>query len=293
MLTHTLGETNGLLTLTQLSTEWQASSKATPNTGFLDLPKEIRDMVYAEICGCLKRRGLQWGATAPRESTQPAEDAYSPRVIKCPRGRRNHDGEQEEPADPPLMFADCAIMRTCRQLHAEFATVLYATPLQVSTTLVGKYNMPVSSTYAHLVREVLHASSSLHLGKNSAAWRNHLQMATGLSKIFPQASSIRLAFYMSDSHEDPAYAAKRWPERWEQNVADVRGAVKAVKKLSNVSIVVPYNLEMVQLQRTRKGGGEDWLDHYDEVQSLFTPVTEAVAEMRAKKPKGVKSGRIL
>jgi hypothetical protein len=77
---------------------------------FLDLPRELRDMTYVYVCDGMRHDGSGW-----RKKGEYAGDCYIPDdcIIL---------GWQ------PIIFQNCNIMRTCRQVHWEFAKVLYTRP---------------------------------------------------------------------------------------------------------------------------------------------------------------------
>ncbi|KAL1799775.1 hypothetical protein ACET3X_000117 [Alternaria dauci] len=67
------------------------------------------------------------------------------------------------PGEEPIVFQNCNIMRVCRQVHWEFAEVLYARPLQLTgvpcftnfpIVVTGSHVLPLSKTYAHLVKRL-------------------------------------------------------------------------------------------------------------------------------------------
>jgi hypothetical protein len=268
------------MVLFQISSDWTASSATTSSTGFLDMPKEIRDMIYGHICGDLKRKGLRWAATAPHTTKQPGDDNISKNAqyrINAPQSNGLSDQEASETASPSVLFADCAIMRTCHQLHAEFASVLYASPLQLSGISQGNNILPFSSTYAHLVRQVVSVETRFSYFNEVHEWRQKLQIAAGLSKIFSKARVIRLAWFVDRDSLMTSDA-----EKWKATVGEIQAMIKTVSKLSQVSRVVPWNLEIVQMRQL----GSRWRSstHYEEVESVRTPATEAIAGLRAKKP---------
>lgn len=258
----------------QVTSEWITSSKATSSTSFLDLPKEIRDVIYGNICGELERKGLRWVATAPRVETEYVKDENGNDAstgINAPFNHESSDASKtDDPVSQPTVFADCAIMRTCRQLHAEFASRLYASPLQLSRIAQGKNILPLSSVYAHLVREVLFVESRFSHYHEVPEWRQKLEIASGLSKMFPQAHIIRLAWYTDMVHSAPI--TWQYPEIWKVAVREVQAMVRNVRKLSQVSRVIPWNLEIVEIKLTGRRGIPRGQAQYEEVESVLMPV---------------------
>jgi hypothetical protein len=268
---------------TELSVEWEASSKANAHIGFLDLPKEIRDMIYQEICAWLNRKGVRWEATRPhRNGTMEInkEKHESERVCGCgPHACviSNHYDAWKSTACPKYS-TDCAIMRTCHQVHAEFASVLYGSPLELYGIARGNNVIPISPLYAGFVRAVFSTGApGLNKDEDLDAWRTQLQIAAGLSRVFVNANTLRLGWFVSKEPDiNSGMLPQRNPEEWRLVVKDVVKAVRTVKKISYTPLIVPHNLEVVQMYWTN-----GWRR---EVQSIPTPITEAIDMLRAKKP---------
>jgi hypothetical protein len=248
-------------------------------------------MIYQEISGGLKREGLRWEATAPAQRTDQEDEHTKIFMGKIPWKARPAVTHEERRAAivRPSIFSDCAIMRTCRQLHSEFATMLYSSPLQFfcNFQLYESGVISISPLYASLVRSVLIVETCLNDASDDKSWRQQLQFATSLSKLFPQADRIRLGWFVTRSCQDPALLTSKDPEAWDATVRTAEKAIKSVKKLSrtisNVPLIVPHNLEVVQLLGT-EDNGHSWPNQFCEVKSLPTPVTEAVRNLRAKQP---------
>jgi hypothetical protein len=155
---------------------------------FLDLPRELRDMTYVYVCDGMRHDGSGW-----RKKGEYAGDCYIPDdcIIL---------GWQ------PIIFQNCNIMRTCRQVHWEFAKVLYTRPLQrtgvTSVTeshivVAESYIIQLSVTYAHLVEKLAFIHSTdlrdFHelnyfreeLLTTTDHWRDIVTAATQLVKLFP------------------------------------------------------------------------------------------------------------
>jgi hypothetical protein len=129
----------------------QGLAVAKKDTGFLNLPRELRDMVYIYICDDMKRTGALWYMTA--QPPPPSTGQY----------RSDPDRQifwyQSEDA-----YHNCSTMRTCKQLHWEFAEMMYARPLQFSSITPCAHTIPISAIYAHFIRKALivHAIYALH-----------------------------------------------------------------------------------------------------------------------------------
>ncbi|KAI4656087.1 hypothetical protein J4E93_000804 [Alternaria ventricosa] len=158
---------------------------------FLDLPRELRDMIYNHICTDLPQIGDGW------------RDKHD-------EGRYGIPAATEAQAD---ILHDCNIMRTCRQVHWEFAEMLYAQPLQICSPiyefqtqfiLPGSHILPLSPTYAHLVKKVavLHDTGIGNIrdwygkfGTDTSCehqWRHVVSVATQLGKLFPRIQTVRV-----------------------------------------------------------------------------------------------------
>jgi hypothetical protein len=270
----------------KLSAKWEASPKATPSVGFLDMPKEIRDMVYQEIGGKLRRKGVRWKATSPRKDGELETQKYE----RMNGHTCNHD-ESDPSKDNiawkytgrPNQHVGCTVMRTCRQLHAEFASVLYGSPLELYDIARGSNSIPISARYAGLVRTVFATATTALLQVDSLdAWRMQLQTANELSKVFVNANIVRLGWFVARPDPEAVTLLRQDPEMWARAVQEVVKTVKkvqTVKKVRKISYVlpsVPHNLEVVEMYWTN-----GWRR---EVQSILTPTSEAIGVMRAKKP---------
>ncbi|KAF1842076.1 uncharacterized protein K460DRAFT_370074 [Cucurbitaria berberidis CBS 394.84] len=266
-----------------VSTEWQESSKESIGVGFLDLPREIRDMVYAQVCAGLRRDGIRWWQTAPplatRESKAQEEETRAPLEDE-------KDEKDEEDVGSSVAYADCAIMRTCRQVHAEFAEVVYSTPLQLNDVEPGINLIKFPPLYASLVRSVLVVRTiSLRQIDNQSdkEWRELLQSATSISKVFPNTTTLRVGW----CHGAKGY--ERWFTKWNgknQNVQIVEKTIRRVKGQANSPIIVPHQMELVQLV----GPGKDWEDFGSTKNVVHPAFAEAVRNSRSKpKSKGMQN----
>jgi hypothetical protein len=233
-------------------------------------------MVYQEICGGLKRKGVRWKATAPQ-----ADGVLN---------KKNGESENASPSECggwvmsndawkscPRSSVNCAMMRTCRQLHAEFAAVLYGSPLELHKIARGRNVIPISPLYTGLVRAVFAVGvSGLDPNDCLDTWRTQLQVAVGLSGTFVNANTLRIGWFVAKPDEPFGNLAQQKPEGWDSAVKEVVKAIKTVKKISYTPLIVPHNLQVVQMYWTN-GWTQD-------VQSIPSPVTEAIDMLRAKKP---------
>jgi hypothetical protein len=236
-------------------------------------------MVYQEICGSLKRKGVRWAATTPQTDRKLKKQKYD-HIDGCTCN--NHESGPSEDniawksTGRPKDYADCAIMRTCRQVHAEFAAVLYGSPLELYNIVQSDNVIPISSLYAGLVRTVfVTAATRLHAVNDLHAWRTQLQTATGLSNVFVNANILRLGWFVAKP-DDGVTLLRQDPEAWDRAVKEVVRTVKKVKKMSYTPLSVPHNVEVVEMYWTN-----GWKR---EVQSIRAPISEAIGMLRAKKP---------
>ncbi|KAH7077661.1 hypothetical protein BKA63DRAFT_489213 [Paraphoma chrysanthemicola] len=271
--------------------KWAASQNArSEETGFLDLPREVRDLIYQEIAGELKREGVKWKATTPAQRTDEEDESTRRFMRKSLPLKSEPKFDDQAAVVRPDVFADCAIMRTCHQLHSEFANTLYSSPMQLhcsSGQLYCSNTIPISPLYAGLVRSVYLVYGCINDASSDKSWRDKLQIATSLSKLFPQATCLRLSWYITYVAKDPAVLVSRNPEAWDETVQTAEKTIKAVRKISktisNVTLIIPHNLEVVQVLRTRSDLF-GWPNRYIDVKSLASPLTEAVQNLRAKPP---------
>jgi hypothetical protein len=237
-------------------------------------------MVYQEICGSLKRKGVRWAATTPQTDGMLKKQKYG-RID----GSTLRDNESDPSEDNIAWkstgrledYTDCAIMRTCRQVHAEFAAVLYGSPLELYNIVQSDNVIPISPLYAGLVRTVfVTAATGLFAVDDLDAWRTQLQTANGLSNVFVNANILRLGWFVAKPDNDAVTLLRLNPEAWDRAVKEVVRTVKKVKKMSYTPLSVPHNVEVVEMYWTN-----GWKR---EVQSIRAPTSEAISMLRAKKP---------
>jgi hypothetical protein len=126
-------------------------------------------MIYQNTCDDLRREGYVW------EHMAHGNDAPEMYHIR------------------PEVFSDCAIMRTCRQMHSEFAKCLYAIPMHFELESICLHMMPFSPLYKPLVRSVL-AIYSEHEQHSFDRFPSTLQIANALSKTFPNLDTQRVGW---------------------------------------------------------------------------------------------------
>jgi hypothetical protein len=224
-------------------------------------------MIYQYTCSDLKREGLRWEETGPGIRLDDSEE-WPSQVLETQRRR-------------PEVFSDCAIMRTCRQTHAEFAECLYSIPLQMLFETTSLHMLPFSPMYIPLVRSVLAIYNN---GDRSwtLMWPSALQIANALTKTFPNLDAQRVGWWghMRVSGED-------WTDLEQSDWdAAVRGAMKYVKiakQLMDPPLNIPHNMELVELFEL-SGVWEDWCILAQvpiEVRTFASPLADAVRGMRA------------
>jgi hypothetical protein len=221
-------------------------------TSFLDLPRELRDMIYVHVCDGMPHEGNGWRKI----------DEYA------------MDWTLENIGKPTARFQNCNIMRTCRQVHWEFAEVLYARPLQLTGSIspfhkvvAGSHILPLSTTYAHLVKRlaVIHSvdaeefyNRTVPLDPSFEAaqtpveqWRNIATAAMQLVKLFPALQTVRVLHdaYIKLKDRDPL---------WDSFLGDGRIArdecvetserfLRAVRLRDFRKIKIPMQLELLHL----------------------------------------------
>lgn len=147
----------------------------------------MRDLVYSYICGGMKRAG----AVPCKRSMIDGR----PRII-------HHDLKRSQVRRLGMTFANCAIMRTCRQVHQEFAATLYGQSLQILSRHAGHHTLALSHCYVGLVRDILFVLPDppfdIHLvGQESmvsGTVQHVLQIANALANLFPGSRSLRIGF---------------------------------------------------------------------------------------------------
>jgi hypothetical protein len=216
---------------------------------FLDLPRELRDMIYVYVCDDMRHEGYGWRKTGEHSNDESIAE-----------GRRKTVGLQ-----------NCAIMRTCRQVHWEFAKVFYAQPLQLTgiswmtrshLVVAGSHIIPLSVTYAHLVRKlaVIH-STDLHdfhglnfvykpLSSATIQWRDIITAATQLVKLFPAIKTLRVLYEIKEVH----FPDQTWESMIgkcgatrEEQVETAERFINAVRLSDSRKMKIPLQLELLHI----------------------------------------------
>ncbi|KAF2872118.1 hypothetical protein BDV95DRAFT_594382 [Massariosphaeria phaeospora] len=205
--------------------DWQPSAKRTSATGFFDLPIELRNMVYQMVCGQGFRVGLFWHLN--RRESQSPRHGFRRKKVHC-----------------------CAIMRTCRQVHAEFAKTLYATPLSCNVTnRKSRYQttqrVPIVSTYAPLVMKIL-----LYMGERQkdpkSALTNALQVASSVVDKFCNVQIVKVVWDRSNCGTLDYEIEKGTPSNWIHDVRSGKDLIREVRDQYGESMAIPYQLVLVE-----------------------------------------------
>jgi hypothetical protein len=183
-------------------------------------------------------------------------------------------------------------MRTCRQLHSEFASALYASPLQLSGLGAGLNEAILSSVYAGLVRSVFAAYTCLNEAGCDDTWLETLDLASGLSTVFPNLDVLRLGWFITSCAEDPVTLTLRDPSAWDAAADAAEKSIKRLQRQIGIPLSIPHSLEVVQLEGLRKNG-HSWPNEFSEVVSMPTPVAAAISKLRSKQTQTQKSTRVL
>ncbi|KAF1959769.1 hypothetical protein CC80DRAFT_590954 [Byssothecium circinans] len=261
--------------LIDVSVEWQQSFKQTSAISFLDLPKEIRDMIYGLICAELPHHGRYW----PPTDLDPATRKPVPRAEGGLVENSNLDPESytRDASGRAAPFKTLEIMRTCRQIHSEFAEILYSEPLEMTFSNAGENLTPLSPTYAPLVRFIL-----IIMGSRFTAPSQYfipvLQMSNCVADMFPNLKVLYMGWI------SPAYTRlSQDAEHWEICDGQAEGltpegcVVRIVKKLKRVcrefgvKASLPHCFELVKMSPWETEVG--------------TPFCEAARRFRRKAPK--------
>ncbi|KAF2111628.1 hypothetical protein BDV96DRAFT_649609 [Lophiotrema nucula] len=234
-----------------LTCDWSESKKATPSTGFLDLPKEIRDMIYQNLFEDLKRKGIKWNLPVAHLHLR-ADRKYEKQTTTVP-------------------FV-CTLMRTCRQFHYEFAERLYSSPIHLSVSEYPRaHRLPFHAAYRPLVKKVFVVMfDRMHnQGDFQQNWRKVLNISKSLVDVCPNISVLRVGWdlqWFSAGGED-------WWTLFggvgRARESDVRETKKIIKKWTGRT-KIPHQLELIILH----GDG-----------SANSPICEAVRDLRSDKPR--------
>lgn len=176
-------------------------------------------------------------------------------------------------------------MQTCRQVHAEFAEILYSDPIEISAPS-GINILSVSVTYASLLRSVLvllpwKSLDTMESERSQLSpmkfWTEAVQIANGVSKIFPSLKTLRFGWRIPvpvildpEVRQDWALFDGRLEGSREWHVKEIEQTLRRVHREIGCSPTVPHQFELVQLDIEGK--------------NVVTPFTEAARNLRRKPP---------
>ncbi|KAH8642837.1 hypothetical protein IG631_00300 [Alternaria alternata] len=252
-------------------------------TGLLDLPRELRDIIYGYICDDMIHDGYGW-----RKEDEWAEDRDTDDSDPddSDTDGRDTDGSDTDDSDTdgsdtddndtddqePIVYQNCNIMRICRQVHWEFAEVLYARPLQLTSippfikhhfVVTGSHILPLSRTYGHLVKKLafIHCiDREDYLGLEprigeffdaQVLWLDIITATRKLLKLFPTLQILRIL--VTNERVEPwddvllAMLGMR-TYRKEEPVEIAEDVIQAVRQSDNRPIKVPQQLELLYLE---------------------------------------------
>jgi hypothetical protein len=127
--------------------QWVASKPATRRSGFLDFPRELRDMIYTYALTStfvIAMETFEARSQIVRVAYLKAPDSLVTRCQWKPR---------LEPGTKPSEIIRGTLLQTCRQIHAEAAPILYS---QNDFRLADWADaaLVIAPTYQHLVRKI-------------------------------------------------------------------------------------------------------------------------------------------
>ncbi|OCK74729.1 hypothetical protein K432DRAFT_447132 [Lepidopterella palustris CBS 459.81] len=170
---------------------WRQSRKAVDDKlSFLDLPREIRDIIYELL---YRVPGVIFIHSKPTQFF---------RHVICAKNIR---GKRDGPIEPiPLgVIISTALMRTCRQIHAECSPILYGNN---DFQVYNSYMQLASVTYRPLVRHITHMGYHdarllvndpfrvSHVWK-ALFWPYVLQNVSIILTLYPKVRDIRFQIY--------------------------------------------------------------------------------------------------
>jgi hypothetical protein len=135
------------------------------------------------------------------------------------------------------IFQDCSIIET-----------LYARPLQFNSSAESSSIIPMSATYAYLVRKllVIHDMHSFPEVGATELWPHIIRIATQLCKLFPRLKTLRLVVEQYVEIEDTweTICGKGDAARGEQ-VRIAENLIQTTRWRNGRNIKVPAQLELV------------------------------------------------
>ena len=247
-------------------------------TGLLDLPRELRDIIYGYVCDDMIHNGYGW-----RKENEWAEDCDTDDsdmddsdTDDSDTDDSNTDDSDTDDSDTgdqePIVYQNCNIMRICRQVHWEFAEVLYARPLQLTSippfsklhlVITGSHILPLSRTYGHLVKKLafIHSiglqdylgveSRGEHKVSAEVLWLDVVTATRTLLKLFPALQILRIL--ITNEPIEPvndvllAMLGMR-TDRREEPVEIAEDVIQVVRQSDTRPIKVPQQLELLYLE---------------------------------------------
>ncbi|CAN9166563.1 unnamed protein product [Alternaria alternata] len=306
--------------------EWMGTKNG---TGLLDLPRELRDIIYGYICDDMIHNGYGW-----RKEDEWAEDCDTDGSDTDDNDTDDNDTDDNDTDDndtddndtddndtddndtddndtddndtddndtddndtddndtddndtddndtddndtddqEPIVYQDCNIMRICRQVHWEFAEVLYARPLQLTSippfsklhlVVTGSHILPLSRTYGHLVKKLAFIHSidrEDYLGLEprigeffdaEVLWLDIITATRKLLKLFPTLQILRILVTNERTNAAKhdvlmALLGKRTNRR-EELVEIAEDLIQAVRWSDTKPIEVPQQLKLLYLE---------------------------------------------
>ncbi|CAN9093486.1 unnamed protein product [Alternaria alternata] len=251
--------------------EWMGTKNG---TGLLDLPRELRDIIYGYICDDMIHNGYGW-----RKEDEWAEDCDTDGSDTDDNDTDDNDTDDNDTDDndtddqEPIVYQDCNIMRICRQVHWEFAEVLYARPLQLTSippfsklhlVVTGSHILPLSRTYGHLVKKLAFIHSidrEDYLGLEprigeffdaEVLWLDIITATRKLLKLFPALQILRILVTNERTNAAKhdvlmALLGKRTNRR-EELVEIAEDLIQAVRWSDTKPIEVPQQLKLLYLE---------------------------------------------
>jgi hypothetical protein len=229
----------------QVDIEWEPSSRSHSGTSFLDLPLEIRDMIHRNICDDSRREGYVWEHMACGNAAPEMHHAR------------------------PEVFSDCAIMRTCHQMHSEFAKRLYAIPMHMEFKSVCLYIFPFSPLYQPLVRSVL----AIYGGPEKNSYRKFpaaVQIANALNNTFPNLDTQRVGWRVQTHLPEGKWCTPAGGGRGVPLLAVLK-YVQVAKRLMHPHSSIPHNMELVELE-----SAAGWETDEDLIEDLVHPIAGGI-----------------
>ncbi|OCL13210.1 hypothetical protein AOQ84DRAFT_385557 [Glonium stellatum] len=205
---------------TPVTTTWQQSQKASDCLSFLELPSEIRNMIYVHIWDH-RRKCFAFIRLDPCSNTSRLQ------VMQTDPGE-SHDGRDDENT--------VAMLQTCHQIHAEFCSLVYLTPVLFHLRYPGIHEINISQIYAGFVRTVY--LPVLLIGDNSPeyAWRAILQESHAILRMLPALSNIYVQIFSAGEQVSRSWEPFQGSEEQLQQVDRMLKWIRTMYKIDRVEI---------------------------------------------------------